>query len=653
MAISVMKRLLVISKHSNQSHLLETLQSLKEVEVSSLDAWIEGREELFASGAQTSNNVDLNLKIRNIKDALEILDEYIEQPSLFKRIRMPREVYTLQELEASVNEVDIDALIQKLKAEQERIEVIDRELVVLSESEDFLRQWQKLNFSPERRTLAYFYMVMGEIDSEKVEALYESLEDLTVYRNEIYSDENTSGFIFVTGKNNQATLESVLRQHDFVPLVYPYEIPPSEALVEKLAKREGLLKERSELTDRLKANQEAYKQLMLAEEFYINLLERGKARDLIQESEHLFILHGWVPEAELSEVLETLNQEFPKGSLATLTYDVDEAQDDLGEVPVKLVNNRFNQAFENLTLQFGIPRYDSIDPTPFYALFQILFFGLMSADVGYGLLLFLGTLIPLLFFELKDSQRNQLLMFNLNSIGTMLVGLFFGSFFGFTLPFQVMDVTQGVIQVMVFSVAIGVVHMIVGYCLKLYLDAKRKDWSSMYLNALQWILMLVGAILLAINMVVGMDILNKIGLFLILGNIAGMFIVNMISANNPLVGFGLGLFGLIDVAGMVGDVVSYTRLTALGVAGANIGMAFNIITGLFPPLARFTLGLLVFVALHALNIFITFLGAYVHSMRLQFVEFFGKFYETGGKAFEPLKPREEHIIIEHNHRSKK
>ncbi|WP_338487797.1 V-type ATPase 116kDa subunit family protein [Ruoffia tabacinasalis] len=215
-----------------------------------------------------------------------------------------------------------------------------------------------------------------------------------------------------------------------------------------------------------------------------------------------------------------------------------------------------------------------------------------------------------------------------------------------------MNLSSQVIEVMIFSVALGLVHLLVGYSLKFYLTMKEKDYGSSYLDALQQILMLIGGAILAINFILEIPLLNTIGLVLLLGNVIGMIVVNMIVAKNPLIGLGQGAFGLIDLAGMIGDIVSYTRLTALAVAGANIGMAFNLIVGLLPPFVRFTVGILLFLALHALNIFITYLGAYVHSMRLQFVEFFGKFYESGGKAFKPLSPLEKEVWIQKNYNNK-
>ena len=131
-------------------------------------------------------------------------------------------------------------------------------------------------------------------------------------------------------------------------------------------------------------------------------------------------------------------------------------------------------------------------------------------------------------------------------------------------------------------------------------------------------------------------------------NIVGILLVSMMSNSNKALGLGLGAYNIYGVTGYIGDVVSYTRLMALAVASANIGMAFNMIVGLLPPIARFTVGLALMLVLHGIKIGLTFLSAYVHSSRLQYVEFFGKFYEGGGRPLSPFKTLEKHIFIKND-----
>src|SRR5699024_10769502 len=197
-----------------------------------------------------------------------------------------------------------------------------------------------------------------------------------------------------------------------------------------------------------------------------NLIEREKASQLLLNSSHLFILKGWMDADEVSDNIVNINHVIGEDNLAIFTYDVDPEEDNLDDVPVKLKNSAFSTPFETLTLQYGTPKYNSIDPTPFFSFSQVLFFGLMSADVGYGLLLFIATFIPIMFFELSPGMRKTLKSFNFMSVGTILVGLFFGSFFVFSLPFGVMDLSAQVIAVMIFSVAFGLVHLLLSYLLK-------------------------------------------------------------------------------------------------------------------------------------------------------------------------------------------
>ncbi|TLQ40942.1 V-type ATP synthase subunit I [Ruoffia tabacinasalis] len=657
MAISVMKRVTIIAEQANKELLLESLQELKGIEIVPFEEVEEADLDIFFDGASL-NSEDSKLNrytLNKIEDAIEFLKQYGSQPSFIKRMREKRKVYSLQELETEVNSMNLESLLRLVSEKRSELEQLRQAITELEEKERFLRKWTNLDFSLKQSDdFKHFDVVVGSIDTEDSTEFIDNLMNVTdeVLVQEVYYTEDTSGYTIVFSKEHQEDVQEVVRRSNFTELDYEYDKLPKEELQEVLSTRKRMIEEQSELVKRFKSNRQLLSNLKLAQEYYANLIEREKASQLLLDSSHLFILKGWMDADEVSDNIVNINHVIGEDNLAIFTYDVDPEEDNLDEVPVKLKNSAFSTPFETLTLQYGTPKYNSIDPTPFFSFSQVLFFGLMSADVGYGLLLFIATFIPIMFFELDPGMRKTLKSFKYMSVGTILVGLFFGSFFGFSLPFGVMNLSSQVIEVMIFSVALGLVHLLVGYSLKFYLTLKEKDYGSSYLDALQQILMLIGGAIIAINFILEIPVLNTIGLVLLLGNVIGMIVVNMIVAKNPLIGLGQGAFGLIDLAGMIGDIVSYTRLTALAVAGANIGMAFNLIVGLLPPFVRFTVGILLFLALHALNIFITYLGAYVHSMRLQFVEFFGKFYETGGKAFKPLSPLEKEVWIQKNYNNK-
>lgn len=648
MAIAIMKRLTILCEPPKVEALLENLQEVKETQITSFKSLSEEDREFFKDQEDlTEHRLSEEMALRQLRASIDFLQSYVPKKHWRTNFEA-RPVYTLQQLEAEVQSFNIQGLLDNTEEQRNELSHIQKSLQSLEEQETFLRQWHSLDINPKTaQNLRHFNVRYGTIPIEQQLNLENALTrwGKDYYIDAIFYSKESIGYVIVTEKTQNNEMSQLLRQYQWSTLIYSYDEPPKVALEENLAERETLVKRDLEIRQQLKEASKTLNAFLLAEENLANRIERQKAQEDILQSQHITVVQAWLEDTQVESVIESIQLTLGEEALAVFVDDAEPEEIEANEVPTKLKNNWLARPFESLTLQYGVPTYQSVDPTPYYTIFQILFFGLMSADVGYGLLLFIATFIAGKMTTLSESMKQSLKMFNYNSVGTILVGLFFGSFFGYDMPFRVMSMSDNVIQIMIFSVAIGLVHMMVGYMLKARLALKDKDYGSFYLDALQWMLMILGGVLIAANMIINIPIIQTIGLVLLLGNIIGMFVANIIISPNKLVGVGKGLFGLIDVAGLVGDIVSYTRLTALGVAGANIAMAFNLIVGLLPPIAQFTVGLLLFVALHALNIFITYLGAYVHSMRLQFVEFFGKFYESGGTLFTPLKPLEKNIHI--------
>ena len=473
MAISVMKRVTIIAEQANKELLLESLQELKGTEIVPFEEVEEADLDIFFDGASL-NSEDSKLNhytLNKIEEAIEFLKQYGSQPSFIKRMREKRKVYSLKELETEVNSMNLESLLRLVSEKRSELEQLRRAITELEEKERFLRKWTNLDFSlKESDDFKHFDVVVGSIDTEDSSEFIDNLKNVTdeVLVQEVYYTEDTSGYTIVFSKEHQEDVLEFIRRSDFTELDYEYDKLPKEELQEVLSTRKRMIEEQSELVKRFKSNRQLLSNLKLAQEYYANSIEREKASQLLLNSSHLFILKGWMDADEVSDNIVNINHVIGEDNLAIFTYDVDPEEDNLDDVPVKLKNSAFSTPFETLTLQYGTPKYNSIDPTPFFSFSQVLFFGLMSADVGYGLLLFIATFIPIMFFELSPGMRKTLKSFNFMSVGTILVGLFFGSFFGFSLPFGVMDLSAQVIEVMIFSVALGLVHLLVAYSLKFY-----------------------------------------------------------------------------------------------------------------------------------------------------------------------------------------
>lgn len=648
MGIARMKKLTLLAEQKEKDNVLLAMQEMHNIEVISLIEVLEKEEDPLLESLHFEDSKEtvgqLTQTLQDIRYAIAFLDQYVPKASFLKGMKKKRPVYSLAELEAEVSQLDYESLLHRVDYMEQTIQRFEETLKELKKDEDYFRQWQNLAFLPvETKAFGHFNIQIGTVEMEKAQEFESRMLELeTAYAEDIYQSRDTWGFLVVTPDDQVEESRQIQQQYGFQTLKYQHANLPKVELKANLAQQKQIIEQIASEKEGLKFYRETRDHLRLAEEYFYNKREREKAKELVINHPHVFVISGWTEADKIDSHIQHITASCDNRAISFFQYDVEDEEVD--DVPTVLENSKLVKPFESITSQFGLPKYNGFDPTPWYYPFHIAFFGMMSADLGYGLLLWLGTWYALKNFELSKGMKTSLSMFNQLSYGTMVFGLIFGSFMGMDLPFRVINLTENVITVMAISVALGIIHMLLGYGIKIYLALKEKDYVSAYLDGIQWALILLGVSILGMNMAFfNLSWLNTAGLVLILGNILGMLLVKIFSNKNKLAGLGQAAFGIMDIAGIVGDLVSYTRLTALAVAGANIGMAFNLILGLLPPLARFTIGVVLFVALHALNIFITYLGAYVHSMRLQYVEFFGKFFDGGGKVFKPLKTLEKYI----------
>lgn len=647
MAIAKMQKITFLADERYQDDLMRSIQAMENIQVLPLTDFLEKEDrDTFNFGDAENKVIQYQQTLRDIREKIEVLEQYVKaKGNFFQRLTAQRPRYSLKELEEKVKASDVLSITHRVETIVSQIHAYEEELEELREDEDFLRKWQNLNFVPkETEDFELFQIVVASLDPDDEENLLNALsETMEVYTETIFEEDDELALLFLFEKKSASAFRRITRQYSFDVLDYPFKEIPQVELERSQNRQEELKKAIAEEKELLASLDDELEALKLGEEYYYALAERERAKEKTLSSDNFFAASGWIPEDYVDQQIKMVEETIGSEEVAILVEDVKESE--LNEVPVTLQNNSLVKPFESTTKQFGLPKYNSIDPTPFFYPFHLIFFGMMSADLGYGLILFLGTLFALRKIDMNDEMRNNIKMFNQMSIFTMLIGTIYGSFFGFTLPIPHVDMTSNVIPILLVSIVIGLVHLALAYGIQVYLMAKEKNYTAMYLDGFQWIFIIAGVFILGLNLFVQAPVLNTIGLVMILGNVVAMLLVNIFSSQNKLAGVGKGLFGLMDYASMLGDIVSYSRLMALGISGANIAFAFNLVVSLFPPVLRFTIGILVFIALHALNIFITYLSAYVHSMRLEFVEFFGKFYVTGGKEFKPLSTLEKNIKI--------
>ena len=648
MAIAKMNKVMLIAPTDKQNDLLDAIQELQSLEVTSL----EQAKELFTKNSIALQEADaegmnaLQQKFEGIHAAITFVEKNQKQPSLIQKLKTPREQFALSELQKEVQNWDTDALVELVESIRNTLRKKDDELKELREKEVLLRKWSALDFYPKDIFKhPYTKTKMGTIPQATDNAYLDGLKESELISvHEVYHTREEIGLLVTYPRKAQQAAKEELAKAHFSIVWYAFEEAPSVELEKNLKAQQAVVDAKKKVLDDLQEEKDLLRKLQLSAEVTYNELQKEQAKNGLVNGQHVFVLQGWLTTKAVDDVEVQLKEKLGEGEYVFLPLEI--AEEEYEEVPTVLENNAFLQPFENLTEMYGLPKYGELDPTPYTAPFYLVFFGMMAADLGYGALLWLGTFIMLKFFHFDKGMNRNLKFFHLLSYPVMIWGIVFGSAFGADLPFQPLSLSKDLITIMILSIIFGVIQIMVGLSLGAYSNLKKKAYVDAYTSHLGWLAIITGIILYVLgSMVLNISWIATIGSSIAIIAAVAIVVVTVLSSENKWGGLASGLYNLYGISGYVADVVSYTRLMALAVSGGSIASAFNMLVGFLPPVARFTAGIFLIVALQGLNIFLSFLGAYVHGLRLQFVEFFGKFYDGGGRALKPFKTYEKYVDI--------
>lgn len=367
---------------------------------------------------------------------------------------------------------------------------------------------------------------------------------------------------------------------------------------------------------------------------------------------NVFVLTGWVLAEQEAAVTAMLSAYDCHVTFA----DASESDDP----PVALRNNRFARSFESITGMYALPDPRSLDPNPSLSIFFALFFGMMFSDAGYGIILMVVGFLFAHRFAFQPKKADFFRLVGFCGVSTTIWGTIYGSFFGdFITVFAhtflgktikitpLLDPIDDAITILLLSMALGAVHILAGMGLKAYLMVKRGKSLDAVFDVGFWVMFLIGLPLMLVGGTAG-----AIGKWLTLAGLLGLVLTQGRSQKNPVMRLVSGVLSLYDLSGFLSDILSYSRVLALGLATAVIANVVNLLGGMSGGgVVGLLLFLVIFLIGHAINFGLSALGAYVHSSRLQYVEFFGKFYEAGGRPFDPLRPSANHVLIQKNETS--
>lgn len=394
---------------------------------------------------------------------------------------------------------------------------------------------------------------------------------------------------------------------------------------------------------------------------YMNwkLLQK-QARRRFMTTGSTVLISGWMPRKGIDSVKKELEK-------ITKNFELSEVESEEGESPpVLLEHKRFLKPFRAVTDVYGLPLYHEPDPTPYLAVFFIIYFGMCLTDAGYGLIMFATTWAVLKYLKIPKGMETLVRLLMYGGIVTFIMGILFGGWFGLTpdqapsfmttmsgdrLMFkgQVFDALNNAMTVLILSLILGFIQTLFGVWLNFIHNFRNINKREALLNNLPWayLLTMIGLFIVGTAGLLPGAVQSIILIFLYIG-FGAVVVTQGRKKSNIVAKVMFGVLSLYDLVGYMSDVLSYSRLLALGLATAIIGMAVNTIAILAGgiPYVGIIVMIVILIGGHIFNLGINALGSFIHSGRLQFVEFFGKFLEGGGVPFSPLSRKSRYVNLE-------
>lgn len=635
-----MKHLRLLGMESEREALLKAMQDMECVEISSID----GSEEALKSGfAKPDDKALMSAQeaSRAYRTALASLDRFApEKKGMFrKRQGVSRAAFFSAESEENAR-----TAAETINKDTRRLGEIESERTKNEALRATLAPWLTVDapLGGADGALAVFFGTAGlNVTDDALKALADSLDGLLTWQ-QASSDRSLRYLLVMCHGSVKERALSALRDLGFSTVSFRGMTGTAKendkALAENLA---ALEKERQEIEQRIAGLGGKREALLEASDRAAIALRREEAKSRLVGTDKVFLLEGWLPADRCAEIEKTLEP-------FTCAIETREpTEDEYPQVPVQLKNNKLTRPLNMVTEMYSLPAYGTLDPNPLMAPFFILFYGIMMADMGYGLLMMIASVIISKKYRPKGTSGELFSLLGLCGISTFIMGALTGGFFGdfltqlvaivspgtvFALP-KLFDPLDDLTMILIGSMALGMVQIVTGMAISLIEKCKRKKFLDAFFEEITWWIVFIGIALLALGK--GAAVLYVGCALVLLG---------------PIVqgkGWGklTGVFGSLynHVTGYFGDILSYTRLMALMLAGSVIAQVFNMLAAMPGNVIAF---IIISMLGNAMNFGLNLLGCYVHDLRLQCLEFFNKFYVDGGKPFRPMTLDTEYVDLQ-------
>ena len=658
-----MKKLYLLAVRSRKEALLRELVQRGCVEFSEMEGDIQGTGMEGLLKREDTKLMTLRSQYASLTHAVDLLGKYA--PVKSKLLSAAPEVAGSVLLDDSgiAGALKIAAAIEGADDRIKRISAEESRQRSLAES---LEPWLDLDMPLGMEGTARANVLIGSFSSkvkldEVDSALAQASEEAELFR--ISADKSSQYVALVFIREALGNVQEVLRTYGFAPAGFSgFKGTARETLAAANQELAELAAEKESCVAAIVGESVRRDDLKLASDRVSTQIAMAEAEGRLYGTDSVVMMEGWMP----AEREEELARVFEKYDCAWDSREPEE--DEYPTVPVSLKNNKFSNALNMVTNMYSLPAYGSVDANPIMAPFFILFYGRMMADLGYGLRMIAAAIVAMAKIKPRGGSLCfcQLLLYG--GISTLLMGALTGGFFGDApyqlvhmfnpastwegLPYLFSPVNDSTL-VLYGAMVLGVLHLNTGMVVSFVLKCRRGHVvDGLFEEVPLWII-LVGGVMMGLKLLGVTDALFGAGKIVL---IAGAVLLLVGSARGAK-GFGIigAAFGCIynTVTGWFGDILSYSRIMALMLAGGVVAQVFNTIAAM-PATSSgvnavtIIVFILIFLIGHGLNFALNLLGCFVHDLRLQCLEFFGKFYEDGGKPFQPLGFKSKYVRAKEN-----
>ncbi len=631
MAIAEMKKITLLAMNRDKSRLLRQMQRLGCVQVSQL-----GEEAL---GQLKSRDT---AKLEALKADIQRMEEVIVRIGKFDPVKkglFSQRPVADEELVETVlaRRQDLMELVER-NEEMERIRGELRARILREKALiDQMRPWEGLTIPLERigRTGAATLGLYNMMDTSYDQLVRLAGEMSVQPALEVISRTAGVNLLVACHRAAAAEMDAALKQVNASPVqLGEGQGLPADIIRQAEEELERIDREFKALDEENLRQARELDMLRVLRDLTATECERLKAAAGFAQTRSAFLMEGWLPAEKEKQVEEKLKKAAPTAEIEFSDPAPDE------KPPTLLVNNKFNEPFETVINLYSLPDPRGIDATALMAPFYILFFGFMVSDAGYGVVLSLLAGLYVLLAKPRGSIGQMAKVIFWGGLGTVFWGIMFGGWFGVEVKPVLFVPLNSPVETMVLCLILGFVHILFGLGIAAYMNLKRRRYVEAIADQGGWFLILLGIPMLLLPATA------QIGKWMA---IAGVLVILLLGGHGKknifkrLIG---GAGKLYDVTSYVSDILSYVRLFGMGLATGVIGMVVNLMAGMMMgSVVGFVFAVVVLLVGHTFNLGITLLGAYVNACRLQYIEFFGKFYEGGGIPFTPLAVKTKYVDV--------